>query len=108
MKATIEPTFAGSNTYRYMERPAVRGQLRLKRWAYQIAPESAADPMWVQRAIDYWKLQSETYGIKFDDDINLLVDYELGIVVTSARVVCMMPGIRTRDFVVPRVAEVSA
>lgn len=105
MKATIEQGFAGSNTYRYLQGEPYRGQLRLKRWAYQIAPESAADPMWLQRAADYWRLQSETYGIKFEDEIGLLVDYELGVIVTSARIAEMLPGKRTRDYVVPRVAE---
>jgi hypothetical protein len=92
-------------TYRYRRVPAYEGQLHLKTWAFVIAPTGAHDPQWVKKAVEYWQLQAETFGIRYEPDVQIMVDYQHGCVTTAAHVAEVLPGPRTRDYVVPRVAE---
>lgn len=100
-----EQTFNGSNVYRATKQPARPGQLRLKHWRYAIAPKSAADPDWIIKAVEFWKLQADTYGFKFEDDMQIAVDYEHGVVTTFIHIAEVLPGRRMADYVTPRVAE---
>lgn len=104
LRAT-EQAFTGSSVYRYRKHPARPGQLHMKSWRYLVAPQSAGDPEWVTKAIDYWRLQAETFGLRYEDDLKLAVDYEHGIVTTFIHVAEVLPGRRERDYVTPRVAE---
>jgi hypothetical protein len=104
LRATPQ-TFNGSNTYRYLRKPAYVGQLRMKGWAYVIPPSGAADPEWIKRAKEFWQLQAETFGLRFEDEILLSVDYGSGCVVSAVHVAEILPGRRTRDYATPRVAE---
>ncbi len=105
MKRATEQTFVGSNTYRYLREPAKPGQLRIKHWRYHIAPPSAADRALVQQCIDYWTLQSETFGLRFNDDMQIAVDYAHGVVTTAITVAEVMPGRRDRHYRTPRAVE---
>ena len=98
-------TFNGSNTYRFMKKPAFVGELRLKTWGYVVAPSGPGDPAWVKRAVDVWQLQAETFGLRFEPDVQILVDYQSGCVTTAVHVAEILPGRRTSDYRVPRVAE---
>jgi hypothetical protein len=93
------------STYRFMKKPAYVGQLRLKAWPYVIPPRGPNDPEWLRRAIDFWQLQAETYGLRFEPDVQIMVDYQSGVVTTAVHVAEVLPGQRTRDFTTPRVAE---
>ena len=105
MKGLVEQGFAGSNVYRALKQPAYRGQLRVKSWRYDIMPSGADDPVWLKRAIDYWLLQQRTFGLKFEDDVQIIVDYTEGIVSTTVHVAGLMPGRREVDFKVPELAS---
>lgn len=105
MKRATEQTFVGSNTYRFRRVPAVPGQLHVKSWRYIEAPKSAADRAWVQRCADYWRLQSETFGLRYNDDMQIAVDFGAGVVTTAITVAEVLPGRRDRHYRVPRVAE---
>lgn len=99
-----DQTFYGSNHYRYLRKPAHPGQLRLKAWRYLVPPTGANDPQWLTQAASYWQLQAETYGLKFHDDMTLMIDYQRGLVITSIHVERILPGQRDRHYVVPRAA----
>jgi hypothetical protein len=105
MKAKIEQGFASRNVYRHRRKPIVPNDLHLKSWRYGVAPASANDPVWIKRCADYWQLQAETYGIRYHDDMAVMVDFGLGIVTTAIHVAEALPGRRTKDFTVARVAE---
>ncbi len=92
-------------TYRSLKVPAYKGQLRMKSWRYLVAPNSAADPEWITKAGQIWMLQAETFGLKFEDDMKLAVDYGNGIITTFIHVAEVLPGRREVDFTTPRVAE---
>ncbi len=104
-KRRTAQTFNGSATYRFCKNPPFVGQLRLKTWAYVIAPKGANDPEWIKRAADYWQLQSETYGLRFDDRVDIMVDYGSGCVTTAVHVAEVLPGRRLTNYRTPRVAE---
>lgn len=89
------------STYRWTAKPLKVGQLRFKTWRYAIAP-MRNDPMWSQRAADYWQLQAETFGFKFDD-VRFTVFPEFSVVETSCRVTEVLPGERVRNFRTDRV-----
>jgi hypothetical protein len=99
------PSYNSESVYRFMKRPAYPGQLRLKAWPYLVAPSGANDPEWMTRAISFWQLQAETFGLRFEDDLKLMVDYSSGVIVSAIHVAEVLPGQRRRDHVVPRVAE---
>lgn len=105
MTEAIAPAASSRNVYRYLRTPAYPGQLRLKTWAYVIPPRSASDPEWLTRAVDFWRLQAETFGLKFEPDVQVMVDFQHGCVTTAAHVAEVLPGRRTHDFATPRVAE---
>lgn len=94
--------YAGSAEYRLMRNPAEVGELRIKSWRYLIAPTSSDDPVWMRRVGDYWALQEETYGLRFHEHIDVFIDFEHGLVTSGARVMRVLPGRRTRDYVAPR------
>lgn len=108
MKALVEQKSAGSNVYRACKRPPYVGQLRIKSWRYFIPPSGAHDPLWVTQAASYWQLQAETFGLRFHDDLTILVDYQLGIVTSALHVAEVLPGRREVDYKVPRVAAAAA
>lgn len=99
------PTYNSERVYRYLRTPAYEGQLRMKTWAYVIPPRGPTDPEWMKRATDFWKLQAETFGLRFEDHCHIMVDYASGCVTTAVHVVEVLPGRRERNYVVPRVAE---
>lgn len=101
MRAT-EQAFTGSNVFRHLRNPAKPGDLRRKAWRYLIAPASADDPVWAQRVADYWTLQGETYGLLFDERVDMIIDFDQGLVLSQARVVRVLPGRRELGYVAPR------
>lgn len=103
-RATAQ-TYNSERCYRYLRTPAYEGQLRLKAWAYVIPPTGPTDPEWMKRATDYWKLQAETFGLRFEDHCHIMIDYASGCVTSAVHVVEVLPGRRSRDYVTPRVAE---
>ena len=105
MTQLIDLGFAGSNTYRLMRQPPEIGAIRIKHWRYVVAPDGPEDPVWAKRVGDYWRLQEETYGLRFDDRIDMFIDFQLGLVSSAARIVDILPGQRTKDYVAPRVRE---
>lgn len=105
MKRATEQTFVGSNTYRYLREPAKPGQLRVKHMRYIEAPASAADPVWVERCVRFWQLQAETFGLRFNDDLQIAVDYGAGIVTSAITIAEVLPGRRDRHYRTPRVVE---
>lgn len=102
MQPVVAQTFAGSHTWRRMRNPPVVGDLRVKSWRYLVAPTSGDDPVWAQRVADYWRLQEDTYGLRFDGHIDMFIDFELGAVTSAARIVAILPGQRVADYVAPR------
>lgn len=92
------------SVYRTRKEPARANQLHMKSWRYFEAPSGANDPVWLKRAAEYWQLQAETYGIKYHDDMRVLVNYSLGIVTTMIHVERLLPGQRVDGYTVPRVA----
>lgn len=104
-KRATAQTFNSERQYRYLKVPAYPGQLRLKTWAYIVAPRGANDPEWLRRVTEFWQLQAETFGLRFEDDVKIMVDYQHGCITTAAHVAEVLPGRRSRDYVTPRVAE---
>ncbi len=100
-----DATYNSEREYRYLRKPAYPGQLRLKSWPYLVAPTGPTDPEWLKRATEFWKLQGETFGLRFEDHCHIMVDYASGVVTTAVHVVEVLPGRRSRDYVTPRVAE---
>lgn len=105
MKRATAQTYNSEREYRYRKVPAYPGQLHMKGWAYVIAPKGANDPEWIKRAVEYWQLQAETFGLRYEDDMKLMVDYGTGVVVTAIHVAEVLPGRRSHGYVTPRVAE---
>lgn len=91
-------------TYRFTKRPYVIGRVHHRAWSYLIPPTHDYDPIWVERAGEYWAIQQETFGVKFSD-FTISIDWDERVVVTFAVLLDVLPGERTVDYVVPKVRE---
>lgn len=109
MRATLPPPSAtttspgpearrGRNTYIKLEGKPVVGQVRQKHWQCLVPPEGDENlVMWMTRAVEYWVLQGETYGLVMSRPVimkNLI--YGAWVVTTSARVEEILPGRRVK------------
>lgn len=84
---------ATSNVYRAYKHAAYPGQKRVKMWQYLIAPNGPNDPIWQQRAREYWGRQMDIYGVTFTA-FWIEVDFERHIVKTFAVVGMVLDGKR--------------
>lgn len=75
-------------------RPFAVGELRSRTWRCLIPAEGDDDPLWAERAKDYWQLQERTYGVKFFDRIANAYDPDLMTMTTFATVERVLPGQR--------------
>lgn len=97
-------------TYRSAKAPFTPGQWRTRHWQPLLPPNGEDDPVWVQRCIDYWELQANTYGVKFSPATMVIRAVErpghpvMIVVSTSAMVLEVLPGPREVDYHVPQVA----
>lgn len=84
-----------NDVYRDLAKPAYRGQMRRKIWAYLIEPQTFPDEMWTKRAREYWELQEKVYGLKLGG-FTLNIDRERRHIHTHAPVVAVLPGKRVK------------
>ena len=94
-------------TYRYTKNPVRIGQIRHKAWSWLIPPASEHDPVWAQRAKDYWELQQETYGLKLSN-FTISIDWDAKVVLTYVIVLDVLPGERRVDYLLTKVREARA
>lgn len=84
-----------NDVYKAMTKPAYKGQLRRKIWAYLIEPQTFPDEMWTKRAREYWELQERTYGLRLAG-FTLNIDREHRHIHTHAMVTAVLPGKRVK------------
>jgi hypothetical protein len=84
-----------NDVYRELKKPAYKGQVRRKIWAYLIEPQQFPDELWTKRAREYWGLQEKVYGLKLAG-FTLNIDRERRHIHSHAGVLAVLPGKRVK------------
>lgn len=100
-KIEARPT---AHVFRAMRSPAVPGELRTRTWRLPLfqGGKEEHDPLWIDRAADYWQRQMMLYGYVVGD-FTLMADVvdNVPVITTAATVLAVLPGERVDDYQLP-------
>ena len=98
------PAAPVTTIFRTMKKPAEPGELRSRTWQMPIWQDGReeSNPVWAERAADYWARQMQLFGYVVGD-FTLMADVADGIPImtTIAPVLAVLPGERVDDYQLP-------